>query len=49
MQRQVFDATAKFHVTDAMLAAAREKASEKGMTVSELIRHALRRELRRAA
>jgi predicted DNA binding CopG/RHH family protein len=37
--------TAKFRVNDALLRAAREKASQQGMTLPELMRSALRREL----
>lgn len=45
MNRQVFQATAKFQVTDSLLAAARATAQHRGMTFSELCRGALRREL----
>lgn len=48
MRQQVFHATAKFQVTDSLLAAARAKAKRDGMTFSELCRSALRRELQGA-
>ena len=45
----VHDAAFRFRVNEALLAAAEVRARQDGMTLSELIRHALRREIREAA
>jgi predicted DNA binding CopG/RHH family protein len=45
MPRNVHNQLAQFRANDALLRAAREKASREGMTFSELTRAALRREL----
>jgi antitoxin component of RelBE/YafQ-DinJ toxin-antitoxin module len=45
----VHDAAARFRVNEALLAAAQKRARLQGMTMSELFRHALRRELAEAA
>jgi hypothetical protein len=42
-------AEARFRVAPALLSDATEKARREGMTLSELLRQALRRELREAA
>ena len=42
----VHDAAIRFRVHDALLASAEAKARRDGMNLSELMRHALRRELR---
>jgi hypothetical protein len=49
LRAPVYDTAARFRVNEAMLAAAQERARLQGMTVSELFRHALRRELSEAA
>jgi predicted DNA binding CopG/RHH family protein len=45
----VHDAAIRFRVAEKLLASAEEKARREGMSLSELLRHALRRELREAA
>lgn len=45
----VHGALARFRVNEELLAAAEEKARREGMSLSELMRHALRREVREAA
>ena len=45
----VHDATVRFRVAQSLLASAEVKARREGMSLSELLRHALRRELREAA
>lgn len=45
----VHDAAIRFRVNEALLAQAESCARRNGMTVSELLRNALRRELREAA
>ncbi len=45
MSNAVHNQSVKFRANDALLRAAREKASREGMTFSELTRAALRREL----
>lgn len=45
----VHDGTVFFRVNKALLASAEERARREGMSLSELLRHALRRELRDAA
>lgn len=49
MRSNVHDTMARFRVNEALLSAAEEKARREGMSLSELMRHALRRELREAA
>lgn len=49
MAAQVFDITVRFRVNEALAASAAAKARREGMTLSELIRAALRREMREAA
>ncbi len=44
----VHDSLARFRANEALLAAAQKKARRDGMTFSELMRHALRRELENA-
>lgn len=45
----MFGASVRCRLTEAQMAAAEERARRQGMTMSELVRHALRRELREAA
>lgn len=45
----VHNKTVQFRVNDALIAAAVAKARRDGMSLSELLRHAVRRELREAA
>ncbi len=45
MARGVHNQTAQFRVNGALLASAAEKARRDGMTLSELIRSAIRREI----
>jgi len=45
----IHDAAIRFRVAEKLLASAEEKARREGMSLSELLRHALRRELREAA
>jgi hypothetical protein len=45
MRTEVHNTLARFRVNDALLASATERARREGMTLSELIRAALRREL----
>jgi predicted DNA binding CopG/RHH family protein len=49
MARQIFDASAKFHAPGELLTAAKATARHRGVTFSELVRSALRREVREAA
>jgi len=49
MRRQTHDANIYFRAPSSILAQAEAKARREGMSLSELIRHALRRELRDAA
>jgi hypothetical protein len=49
MRRQTHDATVYFRAPSHIVAAAEERARREGMSLSELIRHALRRELKEAA
>lgn len=50
MQRQnVHDMPVSFRVNSAIAEAAAKKAEQEGMSLSELIRHALRREVKKAA
>ena len=46
MRVSVHDCTLRFRANEALVAAAEQKARREGMSLSELIRHALRRELR---
>ncbi|WP_157098677.1 ribbon-helix-helix protein, CopG family [Novosphingobium rosa] len=45
----VHGAAIRFRVAESLLASAEEKARREGMSLSELLRHALRRELREVA
>jgi predicted DNA binding CopG/RHH family protein len=49
MRSNVHDAAARFRVNSDLLTAAEAKARREGMSLSELMRSALRRELREAA
>jgi predicted HicB family RNase H-like nuclease len=49
MRQQTHDAMARFRVSEGLLSAAEEKARREGMSLSELMRHALRREVREVA
>lgn len=49
MRSYVHNAEVRFRVNDALLAAAAEKARREGMSLSELLRHAVRKEVREAA
>jgi predicted HicB family RNase H-like nuclease len=49
MRGCVHDSTAKFRVNGGLLADAEQKARAQGMSLSEFMRHALRREVREAA
>ena len=49
MREAVHDTVAAFRVNEGLLAKAEEKARREGMSLSELMRHALRREVREAA
>jgi hypothetical protein len=49
MRASVHDSVAKFRVNEGLLAAAEAKARREGMSLSELMRHALRREVREPA
>jgi hypothetical protein len=49
MRSNVHDAAVRFRVSNRMLAHAETKAREQGMSLSELLRHALRRVLTEAA
>jgi len=51
MRGHVHNAAVRFRVSDALLAAAAAtaKAKQEGMSLSELLRHAVRREVRDAA
>lgn len=49
MRQTVHSAVAQFRVSETLLAAAEEKARREGMSLSELMRAALRREVREAA
>lgn len=46
MRDHVHNAAVRFRVNDALLAAATAKARQEGMSLSELLRHAVRREVR---
>lgn len=46
MRNDVHNSMVRFRVNDALLAAASVKAKQEGMSVSELMRSALRRELK---
>ena len=45
----IHDANARFRVNEVLLASAQRHARQHGMSISELLRQALRRELREAA
>lgn len=49
MREQIHNSTARFRVNGALLAAAEAKARREGMSLSELLRHAVRQEVRSAA
>ena len=49
MRQSVHDSTVRFRVNEALVARAEEKARQEGMSLSELIRQAVRRELQDAA
>ncbi len=49
MRQHTHDCVARFRVNTELLSAAEEKARREGMSVSELLRAALRREVREAA
>lgn len=46
MRVEIHDTTARFRVNNALIASATDKAHKDGMTLSEFIRAAIRRELR---
>lgn len=46
MRNEVHNSIVRFRVNDALLVAASTKAKQEGMSVSELMRAALRRELK---
>ena len=49
MRQPVHSALVRFRANEALVAQAEAKARREGMTLSELMRHALRREVREAA
>ncbi|SEQ47403.1 ribbon-helix-helix protein, CopG family [Sphingobium sp. YR768] len=49
MQGQVHNSWVKFRANDALVAQAALKARREGMSLSELMRHALRKEVREVA
>jgi predicted HicB family RNase H-like nuclease len=49
MRAQIHTTVVQFRANQSLLAAAHEKARREGMSLSELLRHALRRELKDAA
>lgn len=49
MRNNVHNSMIRFRANDALMAAAAEKARREGMSLSELMRHALRKEVREAA
>lgn len=49
MRRSVHDSTVRFRANEELVAQAEAKARRSGMTLSELIRQAMRRELQDAA
>jgi antitoxin component of RelBE/YafQ-DinJ toxin-antitoxin module len=49
MRAQVHDMPVRFRVNEALLSKAMQKAEREGMSLSELMRSALRRELHRGA
>lgn len=49
MRGQVHNSIVQFRVNEGLLAAAEAKAKAHGMSLSELMRHAVRREVREAA
>jgi hypothetical protein len=49
MRQQVHNSHIRFRVSEGLLAAAEAKARREGMSLSELLRHAVRKEVRGAA
>jgi len=49
MRKQVHTSLTAFRINPALLAAASEKAKRRGVSLSELLRHAVRKEVRGAA
>lgn len=49
MRGHVHNAAVRFRVSDALLAAATTKARQEGMSLSELLRHAVRKEVQGVA
>ena len=49
MRYPVHDSVIRVRINEALADAAAEKAAREGMTLSELVRHAVRREVREAA
>lgn len=49
MREQVHTSLTAFRINPALLAAASAKAKKEGVTLSELLRHAVRKEVRDAA
>ena len=49
MRTDVHNTAVRFRANDALVAAAVEKARREGMSLSELLRHAVRKEVREAA
>ena len=49
MRHAVHDSVIRFRVNEALMTAAEAKARQEGMTLSEFLRQAVRREVREAA
>lgn len=49
MRANIHDAAVRFRVNETLLSAAESKARREGMSLSEFLRQALRRELKEAA
>ncbi|QHD65767.1 hypothetical protein GS397_00895 [Sphingobium yanoikuyae] len=49
MRGNVHDTAVRFRANNALIVAATQKARREGMSLSELLRHALRKEVREAA
>jgi predicted HicB family RNase H-like nuclease len=49
MRGNVHDTAVRFRANNALIAAAAQKAEREGMSLSELMRHALRKEVRGVA
>jgi len=49
LRQAVHNSEARFRVNDGLLFAAEERARREGMSLSEFMRHALRRELQEAS